>query len=228
MARHSSPRVVGIRPGVNAPKILVVDDQPENRDWLMKLLAVIGFSVRCADNGEAAIRSWEEWNPQLILMDLHMPVMDGLEATRRIKETLPGKNTIIVALTASAMDQDRRAASQSSADDFLSKPCDEAELLEKLRVLLNIHYDYEAGDELASESVASDQLFDPARSLPLPLELIEGLRSAVANGNKKRLDALITNVREMENPGYAQLLQKLADKYEYDSLAQLLDEKGYQ
>ena len=75
----------------------------------MKLLPSIGFSVRGADNGEAAIRNWEEWNPQLILMDVHMPVMDGLEATRRIKADPRGKETAIVVLTASAMDNDRRS-----------------------------------------------------------------------------------------------------------------------
>ena len=142
--RPSAPRrVIGIRAGQEVPRILVVDDQLENRDWLMKLLTSIGFSVRGADNGEAAIRSWEEWNPRLILMDVHMPVMDGLEATRRIKADPRGKETAIVVLTASAMDEDRRTVSQSGADDFLAKPCREDELLEKMRALLNIAYDYE-------------------------------------------------------------------------------------
>ena len=76
----------------------------------MKLLASIGFSVRAAENGEAAIRDWEEWSPRLILMDVHMPVMDGLEATRRIKADPRGKETVIVALTASAMNDQRVAA----------------------------------------------------------------------------------------------------------------------
>ena len=153
--RRSAPRrVIAIRAGTTVPRILVVDDQLENRDWLMKLLTSIGFSVRGADNGEAAIRSWEEWNPQLILMDVHMPVMDGLEATRRIKADPRGKETVIVALTASAMDDDRRAVSQSGADDFLAKPCREDELLEKIRVLLDIAYDYEEMSETESQTLA--------------------------------------------------------------------------
>ncbi len=146
--RRSAPRrVIGMGAGQEAPKILVVDDHPENRDWLMKLLTSIGFSVQGVDNGEAAIRRWEEWKPRLILMDVHMPVMDGLEATRRLKADPRGKETIVVVLTASAMDDERRAVAQSGADAFLSKPCSEDELLEKIRALLNISYDYEEAGE---------------------------------------------------------------------------------
>jgi two-component system sensor histidine kinase/response regulator len=108
LRRAASKRIVGIRAGAESPRILIVDDQIENRDWLLKLLAAVGFSVRAADNGEAAIRTWEEWMPKMIMMDVHMPVMDGLEATRRIKADPRGSQTAIVALTASAMDDERR------------------------------------------------------------------------------------------------------------------------
>ena len=137
--RPSAPRrVIGIRAGQEVLRILVADDLLENRDWLVKLLRVLGFSVQGVENGEAAIRSWEEWNPGLILMDVHMPVMDGLEATRRIKATPRGKETVIIALTASAMDDQHLTALQSGVDDFITKPCDEDELLEKMRAHLNI------------------------------------------------------------------------------------------
>jgi chemotaxis family two-component system sensor kinase Cph1 len=76
--RRASPRrVIGIRAGQEAARILVADDLIENRDWLMKLLSAVGFSVQCSDNGEAAIEEWRRWAPHLILMDVHMPVMDG-------------------------------------------------------------------------------------------------------------------------------------------------------
>ena len=168
-AERSSPRDRHSRRDEDAPEILVVDDQLENRDWLMKLLASIGFSVRGADNGEAAIRSWEEWNPRLILMDVHMPVMDGLEATRRIKADPRGKETVIVVLTASAMDEDRRLVSQSGADDFLAKPCREDELLEKIRVLLNIAYDYEEIERAEGQPAAEVSALSAERLGQLPL-----------------------------------------------------------
>jgi PAS domain S-box-containing protein len=222
MRRRGPSRVAGIRPGQEVPKILVVDDNAENRDWLEKLLTSVGFSVREADNGEAAVQSWKDWGPRLILMDLHMPVMDGLEATRNIKATAQGGETIIVALTASAMDEDRKSVSQSGADDFLAKPCREDELLEKIRALLNITYDYEEGSE--GHTTGAAQALTSEKLRRLPRGLIEEIREATLNGDKKLLDKLTLDVRTTGDAESAQALQALADRYEYDTLTQLLEE----
>ena len=220
--RYVRRRVKGLRSDAGAPAILVVDDHPENRDWLMKLLTSVGFSVRGAENGEAAIQVWEEWSPRLILMDVHMPVMGGIEATRRIKEDTRGKDTMIVALTASALDEDRRAVAQSGADDFVSKPCSENELLEKIRVLSGIAYDYEEIEEAEGQPAGMAGLSAEKLS-QLPGELIEELRNATASGNKRVLDRLILKVSETVDAGCAHDLRALADKYDYDAITQLLE-----
>ncbi len=223
--RRSAPRrVIGLKAGQKAPRILVVDDQLENRDWLMKLLSLLGFSTRAVDNGEAAIRSFEEWSPRLILMDVHMPIMDGLEATRRIKADSRGKETVIVALTASAMDDNRRTAHESGVDDFVSKPCHEDELLEKIRVHLNIAYDYAEIGGHEGETAAGLAALSAQTLGQLPRDLIEELQNATLSGNKGLLDRLIAKVRETGNAESAHALQKLGDNYEYDALSRCLDE----
>jgi PAS domain S-box-containing protein len=222
--RSASRRVIGIRAGSQPPRVLVVDDQTDNRDWLTKLLTSIGFLVRDADSGETGIRIWKKWDPQLILMDVHMPGMNGLEATRRIKADPRGNETAIVTLTASAMDDDRRAAFQSGANGFLAKPCREEDLLNKIGSLLRIAYDYEElsaldeGQPFAIDALSVEQL------VHLPLELVEELRTATLSGNKKLLNSLILKVKETQDAGSARALQELADNYEYDALTRLLDE----
>jgi PAS domain S-box-containing protein len=220
--RSAVRRVVALRTGLDAPRILVVDDHLENRDWLMKLLSSIGFPVGAAENGQAAIRSWEDWSPRLILMDVHMPVMDGLEATRRIKADPRGKETAIVVLTASALDEDRGAVTQSGADDFIAKPCREDELLEKIGVLLNLAYDYEEISQ--AEDKPSGMAALGAALAQLPIELVEELRNATSIGNKKLLDKLILRVPATGDARAARSLQELADKYQYDDLTRLLEE----
>jgi signal transduction histidine kinase/DNA-binding NarL/FixJ family response regulator len=222
--RSDSRRVMGVRAGPEAPRILVVEDHPENRDWLMKLLSSIGFSIRGADNGEAAIRDCVEWNPHLILMDVQMPVMDGLEATRRIKADPRGKATVIIALTASATDDDRLAVSQSGADDFLAKPCHEDELLEKMRTHLNIAYYYEETSEAESQPPAWAAAPSAAKLGRLPRKLVDELLSATLSGNKRLLDKLILKVPETGDAESARALQELADRYEYDALTRMLEE----
>lgn len=220
----ATQRVMGIRAGQQVPTVLVVDDLVENRDWLVKLLTMLGFSVRAAENGEAAIRIWEEWQPRLILMDGHMPVMDGLEATRRIKADPRGKETTIIALTASAMDDQRQEALQSGADDFVAKPCHEDDLLEKVRHHLNIAYDYKELGGNESEPVAGMPALSAEELGQMPKEWIEGLHRATLSGNKSLMDKLILEARDAGHVGSAHGLQALADNYEYDALTQLLEE----
>src|SRR5262249_49450523 len=78
-------RVTGLAPGQPIYRLLVVEDNADNRRWLVQLLAEAGFEVRQAEDGQQAVQSWLEWQPQLILMDIRMPVMGGRGATRQIQ-----------------------------------------------------------------------------------------------------------------------------------------------
>ena len=218
-------QVIGIQPGQETPRVLVADDEPHNRGWLNKLLTSVGFSVREATDGEEAIRVWNEWRPRLILMDMRMPVMNGSEATRRIRATPAGQDTVIIALSASALDEDRQMVMQSGVNDFLSKPCREDELLEKIRTRLGLSYLYSGEDTpppVEPGAVPGPEV-SPENLKTLPAEWIEQLRSAVMNGEKDRLDEVIRRVPG-QDPQFARALQQLADQYEYDALTQLLEE----
>jgi PAS domain S-box-containing protein len=221
VSRSDNRRVLSIRAGTNAPRILVVDDQFENRDWLMKMLSALGFSVRGADNGQMAVQSWEQWRPDLILMDVHMPVMDGVEATRKIKADIRGKETKVIVLTASALDDDRRIAALGGADDFISKPCREEELLEKMRVHLDLVYDYEEMSGASAQPKDWTAGLSAERLGRLAPDLAEKLREATLKGNKRRLDELIGRVPDAD---CAHALQELANKYDYDTLTHLLED----
>jgi DNA-binding response OmpR family regulator len=150
--------------------------------------------------------------------------MDGLEATRRIKMTPRGRETAVVALTASALAEDQQQVAASGADDFLPKPCHEHELLEKIRVHVNVAYNYEEAAETTGESSPGATPWNAERLGELPLDLVEDLRNATVTGNKRLLDKLIVKVRQTNDGASADALQQLANGYEYDALTGLLEE----
>ncbi|WP_300673151.1 ATP-binding protein [Desulfoluna sp.] len=109
-------------------RILVVDDNATNRLFLKRLLSASGYQVTCAANGKEAIAQFQSTQPHLICMDLKMPIMDGIDATRHIKSTREGSQTPIIALTACTFGADRQKAMEAGCDDFLGKPFDKATL----------------------------------------------------------------------------------------------------
>ncbi|AFY83054.1 PAS domain S-box protein [Oscillatoria acuminata] len=139
---QSKGMVIGLAPDQPTKRILVVDDMLESRLLLVKLLGSIGFEVREAENGQEAIATSLQWQPDLILMDIRMPIMDGYEATKQIKAIVGSHKPAILALTASVFEEDRSAVFAAGCDDFLRKPLEKDELLEKIGHHLNTGYIY--------------------------------------------------------------------------------------
>jgi two-component system, cell cycle response regulator DivK len=117
-------------------KILLVEDNPVNSDMLSRRLEKRGFQVIRAVDGQAAIEMALENAPNLVLMDMHLPVIDGWEATRRLKENEATSAIPVIALTADAMSGDREKALESGCDDYETKPVMFQQLLDKIEFLL--------------------------------------------------------------------------------------------
>jgi len=113
-------------------KILIVDDTEWNRDLLVQLLED-QYEIAQAVDGEEAVKKAGEERPDLILMDLGMPVMDGWEATRRIKANSETKHIPVIAVTSHAMVGDEMKAREAGCDDYIAKPVDENELMVKVK-----------------------------------------------------------------------------------------------
>ena len=118
------------------PKVLLVEDNEMNRDMLSRRLERKGFEVVFALDGQAAVEMADSERPDLILMDMSLPIMDGWEATRRIKAKDTLSNIPIIALTAHAMSGDREKALQAGCEEYDTKPVDFPRLIEKINVLL--------------------------------------------------------------------------------------------
>jgi two-component system, cell cycle response regulator DivK len=118
------------------PRILVVEDDEMNRDSLTRLLRRRGYEVLAAHDGAEGVATGQSEMPDLILMDMSLPVLDGWEATRRLKAAPDTQAIPIIALTAHAMSADRDKALAAGCDDFDTKPIDLKRLLPKIEALL--------------------------------------------------------------------------------------------
>ena len=118
-------------------KILVVEDNETNRDMLSRRLARKGYEVLIAIDGAEGVNMAETQAPDLILMDMSLPVLDGWEATRRLKAAVTTRAIPVIALTAHAMAGDREKALNAGCDEYETKPVEFQRLLSKIEALLN-------------------------------------------------------------------------------------------
>jgi len=219
-------RVVGLEPGQRAAdggpyRVLVVEDDEPSRKLLVKLLSPLGFEVREAANGQEAIRIWEPWQPHLIWMDMRMPVMDGYEATRRIKATAQGQGTAVIALTASSFEEERAVSLAAGCDDFLRKPFREADIFEAMTRHLGVRYVYE--DEAPDEAAETGNLLTAAALRALPSEWLAAFREAIEALDSEAAATLVDQIAEGDAPLATALADSVAH-YRFDKLQELMEE----
>jgi CheY-like chemotaxis protein/nitrogen-specific signal transduction histidine kinase len=216
--KHVHRRVTSLAPGQTPPRILVAEDTPESRLLMTKTLRAVGFDVVEAENGMDAVRLFDECLPGLVLMDMRMPVMDGYEAIRRIRATRQGGATPIIAVTASAFEEDRQKILALGADNFVSKPVQVGELFEKIRLLLGIAYLY--AEEQAERAEVIDQTGLAQRVAQLPADLTDELARTMAILDLDGFRALLPKVARCDLV-LAENLGGLANGYRVTELVEL-------
>ncbi len=212
-------QIIGLKPNQEHYRILIVDDNQTNRQLLIKLLQPLGFELKEAENGQEAIDTWREWQPQLIWMDIRMPVMNGYEATREIKSEPKGKETKIIALTASSLKEGNTMARAAGCDDYYQKPFKEKEIFEAMHHHIGVEYLYEDIEEVASK-VDSEEILTPKALKIVPVELLTKLEGLSVQANIMEVDKVIAEINSYSE-GVARALTDLADGFEYSKIAEV-------
>ncbi|MBF2086867.1 response regulator [Thermoleptolyngbya sp. C42_A2020_037] len=221
-------RVLGLATDQPTCRLLVVEDHPVNRDLLIRLLSIYGFEVQQATNGQEAIALWKAWRPHLILMDMRMPVMNGYEATRQIRQeeeklldTDPtAGRTCIIALTASAFREQRQEILNIGCDDFISKPFRREQIFEAIARHLSVRYVY---DDVPSEYAAGSasttlpMQLEPEQFQSIPVSWIVSLHQAALQGNDLRILDLLGELSS-DQAELHQTLSHLAQEFQFDKI----------
>ena len=224
----SQPRIIGFEG--QAQLILVVDDKAHNREVLGEFLASLGFEVIEATNGKEALVQAQQYQPALILLDLVMPVLDGFETSRLLRQEPHLNQVIIIATSASILPNDEGLSYQAGCNAFLTKPIDFEQLLKLLEVHLNLEWTYEQirtttlhshpAVKLDSEEESANAfLVAPSEGeLTLLLELAK-------QGNIARI---LDRVGQIEQLGsqylpFAQRLYQLAESFQEKKLRQFIE-----
>jgi CheY-like chemotaxis protein len=234
-------RLVRLEPGQPVYRLLVVEDDETNRRLLVKFLESLsqlpdtsgqtvgpaspGLEVRAATNGQEAIEIWQRWQPHLIWMDMRMPVMDGYEATRQIKRLPSKQKPIIIALTASAFEENRLEMLAVGCDHVIRKPFREMDIVNVLAKQLLVRFLYqEIGEDSQLPATVNDRTCYPVVPdlntgiLAVPDDLLTRLKEAAIRLDSELVDRLIDEIR-LHEAAVADLLAALTTDFQYDQIA---------
>jgi CheY-like chemotaxis protein len=221
-----NPKIIGFEQ--SSRSLLLIDDKWENRAILVNLLSPLGFTVTEACNGAEGVEIAKQMHPDLIITDLVMPVMDGFEAVRRIRQYPELQNTAIIAASASVFDYHQQESRDAGCNDFIAKPIRLDLLLEKIRELLQLTWIYEQAGNAATPENA--MLIAPAVDVSVKVhcspvqatELYELARSGDIEELWGHLELFIQNSEGATQVWAKQLLQ-LSKAFKVDEVATLLE-----
>ncbi|MGE0085058.1 MAG: CHASE4 domain-containing protein [Desulfococcaceae bacterium] len=214
------PQVKSLAPDQPAYRILIADDNPDNRYILVKRLKQTGFEIQEAGDGKEAVEIWKTWQPHLIWMDIRMPLMDGCEATRKIRE-METSRTPIIALSASIFEEDRSIVKSAGCDDFLPKPVSGSQIFETIAKYLGVRYVYE--DSRTAESEKNMERITAESFRTLSADICMKLKKAAKELDSEMIRKIIADIRQSDSR-LAEGLSELADNYEFDKINALVSQ----
>jgi CheY-like chemotaxis protein len=197
----------------------VVDDNRDNRALLTSTLDQVGFVSREAEDGEAAIEAFLEWQPHLIWMDMRMPVMDGYAATKKIRGLPMGKAVKIIAVTAHAFEEHREEILAAGCDDLVRKPFREHEIFDAMARHLGVEYLH--GDVTEAPVSGETPTLTAEMLSALPVDILDELRDAAVTLNRETMLAIIERIGS-QVPDTASGLRGLMDKFQMGRIGDLL------
>ena len=231
-AEKPALRVIGLEPDQPAYGILVVEDNLENRALLCRLLRSVGFEVYEAVNGLEAVEQYEKLQPGLIWMDIRMPVMDGLTATRRIRalelkaqsskqKEDQSEHVPIVALTAHAFEEEKEVILTAGCDDFARKPFREAEIFEVMARHLGVKYLFERA---AKPSKLPDDKPEKMPTQEVLDEIIQKVEWGDYAGLERILDGL--EAEDANYGGFCSRIREYSRNYDDEAILEYIRTKG--
>jgi signal transduction histidine kinase/DNA-binding NarL/FixJ family response regulator len=202
--------------------ILIVDDKQENRDVLFSMLTILGFNVVEASNGQEGVAQAKEIQPDMIFLDLVMPVMTGFEAVQRLRQMPDFKKTPIIANSASVFEADQKKSLIAGCNAFMPKPVEEDKLFDILVEHLKLEWTYK---KIGLESDEKSQKAKPAPMIPPPAEELEALYKLAMMGNMRRIkeQALLLEALDHKYLPFASKLQELAKGFKRKQILALIN-----
>jgi CheY-like chemotaxis protein len=206
---------VALAEGQPECRVLIVEDQEENWMVLERLLTNAGFPVRVAQDGARAVEEFRVWRPRFIWMDVRMPVMDGIEATKRIRACEGGREVKIAAVSASGLADERGQVLAEGLDDYVRKPYRPAEILECMSRHLGVRYHAGGAAETSDGEGAGESVIEGLSALSD--ELRDELREALLMLNPARISAAIERISGV-NTALGSVLRRYAGQYAYSTI----------
>ena len=196
-------------------KVAIVDDRFENRDILYKKLTPLGFETKMAENGLEAVALYKNWKPDIILMDVVMPVMDGVEATRQILKLANGHDVKIFVVSASALESEQKEIKQIGATVFIKKPVIFDSLLYEMHTKGNVQFLFEENNLVENNQKGA------ALSSEVPQHLKDKFIKASEEGDFTLLQELLEELENDSNKSF-KYIEECINEMEFENLINCL------
>jgi len=218
---QTAQEVIGLAPNQIPSRILVVEDNLEISQLLLELIGAIGLQVKSAQNGIEALEIWKNWQPDLIWMDIQIPIMDGYETTGKIRNSPQGDKTKIIALSANAFIENQSFTLEAGFDDYVTKPFSKQIIFERMASHLDLEYTYES-DKIHNPYFSRTNKLEKEGLETIDKDLLRQIKEAAILLDEQQIQKLISLIPK-ENSKPTEILSKLLKNFQFEEILEIIE-----